>query len=67
MGNRLVKIGKAAEMPGTTPEVLRQWEKTGELRPARRDRQTVHSLDVTERSLQNWRQRAIVMGPKPHY
>ena len=38
MGNRLVKIGKAAEMPGTTPEVLRQWEKTGELRPARKTR-----------------------------
>ena len=38
MGNRLVKIGKAAEMPGTTPEVLRQWEKTGELLPARKTR-----------------------------
>ena len=38
MGNRLVKIGKAAEMPGIPPEVLRQWEKTGELRPARKTR-----------------------------
>lgn len=38
MGDRLVKIGKAAEMPGTPPEVLRQWEKTGELRPARKTR-----------------------------
>lgn len=38
MGNRLVKIGKAAEMPGPPPEVLRQWEKTGELRPARKTR-----------------------------
>ena len=38
MGNRLVKIGKAAEMPGTTPEVLRKWERTGELLPARKTR-----------------------------
>ena len=38
MGNRLVKIGKAAEKPGTTPEVLRQWERTGELLPARKTR-----------------------------
>ena len=38
MGNRLVKIGKAAEMLGTTPEVLRKWEKTGELLPARKTR-----------------------------
>ena len=38
MGNRLVKIGKAAEMPGTTPEVLCKWEKTGELLPARKTR-----------------------------
>ena len=38
MGNRLVKIGKAAEMPGTTPEVLRKWEKTGERLPARKTR-----------------------------
>lgn len=38
MGNRLVKIGKAAEMLGTTPEVLRKWERTGELLPARKTR-----------------------------
>ena len=38
MGNRLVKIGKAAEMPGTTPEVLCKWEKTGEPLPARKTR-----------------------------
>lgn len=38
MGGRLVKIGKAAEMLGTTPEVLRKWERTGELLPARKTR-----------------------------
>ena len=38
MENRLVKIGKAAELLGTTPEVMRQWERTGELLPARKTR-----------------------------
>lgn len=38
MCNKLVKIGKAAQMLGTTPAVLRQWERTGELLPARKTR-----------------------------
>ncbi len=38
MDGTLVKIGKAAKMLGTTPEVLRMWEKTGELLPARKTR-----------------------------
>ena len=36
MENRLVKIGEAAKLIGTTPQVLRLWEKTGELLPARK-------------------------------
>ena len=38
MSNRLVKIGAAAEILGTTPGQLRKWEKTGELLPTRRTR-----------------------------
>lgn len=36
MKNRLVKIGEAAEIIGSTPATLRKWEKTGELLPARK-------------------------------
>lgn len=36
MKPRLVKIGEAAQMLGTTPAGLRRWEQTGELLPARR-------------------------------
>ena len=32
----MVKIGKAAEILGTTPETLRLWETTGELLPTRK-------------------------------
>ena len=38
MSNRLVKIGAAAQILGTTPGQLRKWEKTGELLPTRRTR-----------------------------
>ena len=48
MDNRLVKIGKAAEMLGTTPEVLRKWEKTGELLPARKTRGGTRYYAVTD-------------------
>ena len=34
--SRLVKIGKAAQILGTTPGTLRKWEETGELLPTRR-------------------------------
>ena len=33
---RLVKIGEAARILGTTPGQLRKWESTGELLPARK-------------------------------
>lgn len=36
MQNRVVKIGEAAEILGTTRETLRRWEETGELLPARK-------------------------------
>jgi putative resolvase len=36
MENRLLKIGEAAKILGTTPGTLRKWESTGELVPARK-------------------------------
>ena len=36
MSKKLIKIGAAAKIMGTTPGVLRQWDKTGELKPHRR-------------------------------
>ena len=36
MEQRLVKIGAAADLIGTTPGQLRKWESTGELLPARK-------------------------------
>ena len=38
MSARLVKIGAAADLLGTTPDTLRKWEKSGELLPARKTR-----------------------------
>ena len=38
MSQRLVKIGEAARLLGTTPRTMRQWEETGELLPARKTR-----------------------------
>ena len=35
---RLVKIGEAARILGTTPGQLRKWESNGELVPARKTR-----------------------------
>ena len=36
MDRRLLKIGEAAAMIGSTPATLRRWEETGELLPARK-------------------------------
>ncbi|WP_041355331.1 IS607 family transposase [Nitrosococcus halophilus] len=36
MQKRLVKIGEAAKLLGTTPDTLRKWEASGELLPARK-------------------------------
>ena len=38
MSQRLVKIGEAARLLGTTPRTMRQWEETGELLPVRKTR-----------------------------
>ena len=38
MDNRLVKIGAAAKLLGTTPQQMRRWESSGELLPARKTR-----------------------------
>lgn len=34
MERKLVKIGEAASLIGSTPATLRKWEETGELLPA---------------------------------
>lgn len=36
MKKRLVKIGEAAKLLGSTPDTLRKWEASGELLPARK-------------------------------
>ena len=38
MEQRLVKIGEAAKILGTTPGQLRKWETSGELLPTRKTR-----------------------------
>jgi predicted site-specific integrase-resolvase len=42
----LVKIGKAAEMMGVTPQTLLAWERSGELVPARRSAGGVRYYDL---------------------
>jgi DNA-binding transcriptional MerR regulator len=44
MEKRLVKIGEAAKILGTTPDTLRKWEVTGEIMPARKLKEV---LDIT--------------------
>lgn len=36
MNKRLIKIGEAAKLLGTTPRTMRSWEETGELLPDRK-------------------------------
>ena len=48
MDKRLVKIGEAAKLLGTTPVTLRHWEKTGELVPARKTKGGTRYYDVAE-------------------
>ena len=45
---RLVKIGEAARLIGSTPEQLRKWESTGELLPARKTRGGTRYYAVAE-------------------
>jgi predicted site-specific integrase-resolvase len=44
----LVKIGKAAEIMGVTPQTLLAWERSGELVPARRSAGGVRYYDISK-------------------
>jgi putative resolvase len=48
MERRLVKVGEAAAMLGTTPPTLRKWEATGELLPARKTKGGTRYYAVTD-------------------
>ena len=48
MDKRLVKIGEAAKLLGTTPDTLRKWELTGEVLPARKTKGGTRYYDVQE-------------------
>lgn len=48
MEKRLVKIGEAARLLGTSPRQLRTWEATGELLPARKTKGGTRYYDVAE-------------------
>ena len=48
MQARLVKIGEAARLIGSKPQTLRQWERTGELLPARKTRGGTRYYAVTD-------------------
>jgi putative resolvase len=51
MEKKLVKIGEAAKLLGTSPDTLRKWEVTGELLPKRKTKGGTRYYDVAE--LQN--------------
>lgn len=48
MNKRLVKIGEAAKLLGTTPATLRSWEKTGEVVPTRKTDGGTRYYDVAD-------------------
>lgn len=48
MKRKLVKIGEAAAMIGSTPATLRKWESTGELLPARKTKEGTRYYDVAD-------------------
>jgi len=48
MEKRLVKIGEAAKILGTSVDNLRKWEATGELLPARKSKGGTRYYNVTE-------------------
>jgi len=47
MEKRLVKIGEAARLLGSTPGTLRKWEETGELIPTRKTKGGTRYYDVS--------------------
>lgn len=48
MSKKLVKIGEAAQLLGTSPDTLRKWEQTGELLPKRKTQGGTRYYDVAE-------------------
>jgi predicted site-specific integrase-resolvase len=48
MSKRLVKIGEAAKLLGTTPETLRKWEATGEVIPTRKTKGGTRYYDAAK-------------------
>lgn len=48
MQKRLVKIGEAAKLLGTTPDTLRKWEVSGELLPARKTKGGTRYYSVSD-------------------
>ena len=48
MYKRLVKIGEAVKLLGTTPDTLRKWEVTGELLPKRKTQGGTRYYEVAE-------------------
>ena len=48
MDKKLVKIGEAAKLLGTTPDTLRKWEVSGELLPKRKTKGGTRYYDVAE-------------------
>lgn len=60
MMTSLVKIGRAAEIMGTTPATLRNWELTGELLPTRKTQGGTRYYDVEQLMLNNYNN--LVLG-----
>ncbi|OED36976.1 hypothetical protein AB834_02420 [PVC group bacterium (ex Bugula neritina AB1)] len=48
MKKRLVKIGEAAKMLGSTPQTLRKWEVSGDLIPFRKTKSGTRYYDPEE-------------------
>ena len=48
MEKRLVKIGEAAKLLGTTPDTLRKWEASGEIIPTRKTKGGTRYYDPNE-------------------
>lgn len=48
MDKKLVKIGEAAKLLGTSPDTLRKWEVCGELLPKRKTKGGTRYYDVAE-------------------
>ena len=48
MKKKLVKIGEAAQLLGTTPDTLRKWDASGELTPTRKTKGGTRYYDVNQ-------------------